>query len=104
MQHWAGIIAAVVPLFVALGGGVGWLWSKIEKRFLHIEEQLEECRSREADSRVREAESKARRAHQLTVIELLWQEVTRLSASDNPVLVRAKKLLDDLKSSAKDEG
>lgn len=85
----AEIVTAAGVAFGSVGGGVAFIWNKIEKRFGQIENQLDACEGRErADLK--------RRAVQLTVIELLWQEVTRF-APGNPVLVRAKKLLDDLK-------
>lgn len=83
------IIGIGVAALTPLGAAGAFVWNKIEKRFGQIETQLEECHDRERDSL-------DRRAVQLTVIELLWQEVKRL-APDADILVRAKKLLDDLK-------
>ncbi len=83
------IIGIGVSALAPLGAAGAFIWNKIEKRFGHIENQLEECETRER-------ESLERRGVQLTVIELLWQEVKRL-APDAPILGRAKKLLDDLK-------
>lgn len=85
----AEIITASVAALAPVGGGVAFVWNKVEKRFTHIEELLDECKAREAADR-------DRRAVQLTVIELLWQELKRV-APDAAVLGRAKKLLDDLK-------
>lgn len=90
MSATAEIITASVAVMGALGAAGRFVWLKIEARFSHIDEQLDECRTREE-------RSQARRAVQLTVIELLWQEVQRL-APKAPVLVRAKKLLDELKT------
>lgn len=83
------IIGAIVGGLSTVGGGAAFIWNKVEKRLAAFEAQLDECEKRER-------ESLDRRAVQLTVIELLWQEVTRL-APETAVLKRAKKLLDDLK-------
>lgn len=85
----AEIITAAVAACGTVGGAVAFVWNKIENRFTEIEGKLEECQTRERDSL-------DRRSVQLTVIELLWQEVKRL-APDAVVLIRAKRLLDDLK-------
>jgi len=86
----AALITAVTGLLVALGGGVVWLWARVEKRFASVEAKLDECERREA------RHLKTAAAH-LTVIELLWQEVKRRTRGANDVLERAEKLLDDLK-------
>ena len=85
----AEIITASGIALGTIGGGVAFIWNKVEQRFKHIEAQLDECQKRETDSH-------ERRGAQITVIELLWQELMRV-APDAPVLKRAKKLLDDLK-------
>lgn len=82
------IITAAVAALTPIGGGIAFIWRKIEKRFADFETRLKECQDRERASL-------DRRAVQLTVIEILWQEVARL-APDTTVLKRAKKLLDDL--------
>ena len=89
MSELAVMITAITGVLALAGGGVRFVWNKVEARFQKIEEQLEECQQREADHH-------ARRAVQLTVIELLWSEVKRL-APDAAVLDRAKRLLDGLK-------
>lgn len=85
----AGLITAVVGLLGAGGTGIKFLWDKIEKRFTHIEGELEKCREREE-------KTKDHRAIHLTVIELIWAELRRFDPQ-SLVLVRAKELLDDLK-------
>lgn len=92
MADWAAIITASVGVLTPLGGGAAFVWNRIEKRFTAIDQALDQCRAREHAS-------EARRAVQLTVIELLWQEVERL-APGAKVLGRAKKLLDELKEKA----
>jgi hypothetical protein len=90
MTDWVGIIGACTTLLIALGGGVAFLWKKVEQRFGKIERQLEDCRKREA--------SAARiNATQLTVIELIWNDLKKLQPKSG-TLARAHKLLDDLKS------
>jgi hypothetical protein len=90
------ITAVVAACSVAgglIGGAVAFVWGKVEKRFKEIETQLLACQSRED-------EGHERRANQLIVIELLWQEIKRLAPPGPvPVLVRARRLLDDLKIS-----
>lgn len=90
MSEMSEVITAAVAACGSVGAAVAFIWNKVEKRFTLIEQQLEECEQRERDGQ-------ERRIAQLTVIELLWQEVKRL-APDAYVLERAKKLLDDLKT------
>lgn len=92
MSELATIITAAGVSLPTIGGGIAFLWNKIEKRFARIEGELEKCRAREVRS-IKQS------AVHLTVIELLWQEVTRLADStENATLTRAKKLLDGLKT------
>lgn len=90
MTDWAAIITASTGVLTVSGGGIAFVWNKVEKGLHEVRTQLEECQKREAAHNTRAAA-------QLTVIELLWQEVDRRSRGDNPVLKRAGKLLDDLK-------
>ncbi|HQS71624.1 MULTISPECIES: hypothetical protein [unclassified Novosphingobium] len=85
-----------------IGGGVKFVWAKIEARFTKIETELAECRAREKLAAQRDADNRERRAKQLTVIELLWQKVKDLDPRA-PVLDRAKHLLDELKETARVE-
>ena len=89
MSEIAAIITAGVAGLGALGTAGRFVWNKIEARFQAVEAELVHCRDREA-------QSVERRARQLTVIELLWQEVQR-HAPNSIVLSRAKHLLDNLK-------
>lgn len=93
LEHLPAIITAMVALLTAIGGAGRFVWLRIEGRFEAIETALEECRKREEASH-------ERRLKHLTVIELLWQEVLRLSPKGNKVLGRAKHLLDELKDKA----
>lgn len=90
MEGAATLITAVVGLLTALGAVGKFVWDKVEARFKAIELELAKCHKREDASR-------ERRAVQLTVIELLWLEVKR-HLPDSPALERARKLLEDLKT------
>lgn len=82
-------VVAVTGISTLLGGAIGFVWNKIERRFDEFDDKLEQCHSREMDSQ-------ERGVRLLTVIELLFQEVARLSP-DAPVLKRARRLLENLK-------
>jgi hypothetical protein len=94
MTDAATIISAVAGsggVLTAIGGTGRFIWNKLEKRFEAIEQKLKACENREKTS-------ERRAAVKLTAIELLWQEVDRLSpTSPNSTLRRVKRLLDDLK-------
>jgi hypothetical protein len=89
MNEIAAIITAATGLLIAVAGGGRFIWNKIETRFIKVEAALEECHEREA-------KGQERRAVQLTVIEILWQEIQRIAPKSN-VLIRAKHHLDELK-------
>lgn len=102
MSEIAALITAISGALAVLGGGVAWLWARVEKGFREVKTELEACRKREADAHESAAALKValreREAKHLTVIELLWQEINRRSrGAPNAVLIRAGKLLDDLK-------
>lgn len=108
MEHLPAIITALVGVMTTIGAGLAYvrrefkaeqaardaqiaaIEMKYEDRLSEIDEKLEECHRREIASH-------ERRAKHLTVIELLWREVERLSPKNNRVLTRAKHLLDELK-------
>lgn len=83
------IVAAGVSVASVLGGAIAWLWARVEKANREIRAELKKCEERET-------RGKARRSCLTTIIELFWQEVSRL-APESPVLKRAEKLLDDMK-------
>lgn len=102
MSEIAAIITTGTSAVVALGGGIAWLWARVEKGFGEVKAELRACEEREADSARREVKLEMQlretSAKHLTVIELLWQEIERRSrGAPNAVLGRARKLLDDLK-------
>lgn len=92
MSDFAAIVTAVIGSFGTLGTAGAFVWNKIERRFDEIDGELDKCRERETAAQKRSA------VH-ITVIELLWQEIKRLHPSDQEpqTLLRAKKLMDDLK-------
>lgn len=85
----AAVITAGVGALTAIGVAVKFVWNKLETRFLFIENELQKCQDKHS-------EEKERRGVHLTVIELLWQELTRHDPKST-VLQRAKKLLDEIK-------
>lgn len=92
----AETFAALGVTLPTVGGGIAWIWNRIDKRFRAIDLELENCRNREV-------ESIERRGVQLAVIELLWAELMRI-APQTPVLARGKKLLDQLKDQVEGKG
>lgn len=86
------ITITVVGILTPIGTAIAFVWNKVEKRFTSIETKLEECQAREDASQ-------ERRGVLVTVAELLWSEVKRLSPSGtkSPTLNRARKLLDDIR-------
>ena len=95
MSAAAELVLSGVAVMGALGAAGKFVWNKLESRFQAIDAALEQCHTREIASQ-------ERRAVQLTVIELLWQEVKR-HLPDSPVLARARHLLDELKVKAAEE-
>ncbi len=93
-HDWAAVIVAVMGTG-GLGGGLRFLWNKVEKRFELIEGKLEACQERETASN-------QINAVQLTVIELLWNDLKKLQPKSG-TLARAHKLLEDLKMLTKEE-
>lgn len=79
----AAIIAASASLLLTIGGAAKFLWDKLEKRFVEIENRARGCEKRSGV--------------QDRVIELLVQEVQRALPGGSPVLTRALKLLTDMK-------
>lgn len=89
----AAIVMAITGLLGLAGAGIRFLWNKIEARFAVIDGKLAECEKRESAG-------KDRSASHVAVIELLWGEVERLSPEGSRAIVRAGKLLSDLKKEA----
>jgi hypothetical protein len=92
----AGIITALVGVLTAMGGGMKFVWIKIEARIKALDGKIDTMQTELDQCHAKHERSLERRAVQLTVIELLWQEVERISPG-SAVLLRGKKLLDELK-------
>lgn len=90
MSELAGLVLALVAAMGALGTTGAFVWNKIEKRFGAVEAELAKCQQREKSAL-------ERGSLRLTVIELLWQEIHRLSPEGSAVLTRAKNLLNGLR-------
>jgi hypothetical protein len=89
MSDWPAIISTTATALGTGGGGVVWLYRRVDARFKKVEGELEKCRQREL--RASEIASK-----HLLVIELLWQAASKSKAAA-PVLARCKEHLDKLK-------
>lgn len=85
----SNIITAGATVAGVLGGAISFLWARVEFTNRKTKQSLVKCEQREANS-------KERHLKQLTIIELLWQEIERL-VPDALVLRRAKTLLNDMK-------
>lgn len=102
MSDIAALVTASAGVLTICGGGIAFVWNKVETGLREVRAELKACQKREADSARREATLEMRlretSAKHLTVIELLWQEIERRSrGTPNAVLGRARRLLDDLK-------
>ena len=85
----SSIVSAGVGVASALGTAISFLWARVELTNRRTKQALKKCEDRESEGRIRHHQ-------QLTVIELLWQEIKRI-APDADVLKRARKLLDAMK-------
>ena len=74
----------------AVGGGIAWLWNKVEARFLAVEAKLAECERREN-------RQKDVGFVYLRVIDLLMEHIEARVRGNHPVLDKARSLLDELK-------
>jgi hypothetical protein len=68
-----------------LGGGIGWLWVRVERMNRRVKRDLEACEDA--------------RNTQLIVIELFWRALEG-GIDPHPFLSRARELLDDLRHRA----
>ena len=97
MSDLTDLVTVVVSASSVAGGGIIWLWAKVESRFKEIELKLQACEDREN-------EAHERRGKHLIVIEMLFLEVKRLTAGQpSAVLNRAKALLKELRDIDDDE-
>jgi hypothetical protein len=86
----SSLTQSAVAVATALGGGIAFLWGRVEWNNRHIHAELKRCEER----------AEIGREHRSTltmVLELVWQELARI-APDAVVFRRAKKLLDQLKN------
>lgn len=101
----AELLTAIVGALSLLGGGVAWLWRRVEKGFAEVKAELKACQEREAAATRRETalqlSFREQAAKHLLVIELLWQAASKSKASA-PTLARCKQHLDDLKATTKE--
>jgi hypothetical protein len=79
------LLTAIVPILAALGGGIAFVWGKLEKRFAAIEKKLEDCEKRDAANRSRLSEL-------LFALRMMADE---MHASDpmNPLLKTVRQML-----------
>ena len=71
MEHIAPILTASASVLAIIGGGIGFMWKQISKKFEKIEEELEKCRESEKLGI-------ERRGLLSSIIEVLFSEVMRL--------------------------
>lgn len=79
------ISLAVVAVMTALGGGIAFVWNKLEKRFSDIEKKLDACEERDQHSR-----------RLLTLYEAALTVVTdalEQTRADAPALRLARRIL-----------
>lgn len=89
MTDWPALIGAMAATLTPVGGAIGFIWSKVERRFASIESQLVQCEKREGACLDRSS-------RQLTVIELLWNALEQANPQARE-LKRSKHLLEDLR-------
>lgn len=89
MSDLAPLITATAALLAALGAAGKFIWTKLEARFKSIDNELAHCRRREKIAGLR-------RTSHMVAIELLLQELERLSPQKSRVLPKVKLLLDEI--------
>jgi len=86
LTNIAPIIAAATGLLAAIGGGIGFVWKKVEARFKAIERKLAECQERDA-----------RKGSQLEAVvwslHLTIGEIERLDPDNNRTVGEVRALL-----------
>lgn len=94
MSELTDAINTGIAVAGCLGGGLAWLWARVEKMNRRVKSDLGACEDA--------------RNTQLIVIELFWRALEDL-APQSKVLIRARSLLDETKlqeqlRKAKDNG
>lgn len=86
------ILGGVVVIFGSIGGGISFVWGKIEKRFAGIEADLKQAR-RDLDAcKERDGNHKARMAELLTLFRMLIDDMHQNDPA-NPLLRVARATL-----------
>lgn len=80
MSDLTDVINSGIAVAGCLGGGLAWLWARVEKMNRRVKSDLEACEDA--------------RNTQLIVIELFWRALEDL-APKSKVLIRARTLLDE---------
>lgn len=86
------IITAFGGLLVILGGGIAFVWGKIEKRFAAIEAELKQARTDLDACKERDSNQKARMAELLTLFRMLIDDMHQNDPT-NPLLRVARATL-----------
>lgn len=95
MEHIAPIIVAVTALLGLFGAAFKFIYTKIENRFVSIENDLKMCYQREMTT-------KERRGIMVMVIELLITELKSV-APESFALQRSERLMEEVKRIDDDE-
>lgn len=82
----AALITAAGVVLSGIGGGVAFVWNKVDQRFRAIEAKQLQCERRDRRSQRRITLLKS-------IVEMLLQKVTDL-APNAPILDRAQQLLE----------
>lgn len=113
MSDLGTLIAAATVSVSTAGGGIAWIWNKIERRFdaIHaehtqaiskIEEEAARCEEREVRSQGREMRSQVRHGIMTVVVELLQSALARVDPHAWE-LTRTKDLMGEYTAIGKDE-
>lgn len=83
MSDLASLILAAAGVLTPIGAGLGWIWTKVEKRIASIEAKARECEDREvkADNMIHRLTWEVRRDGQ--AVRLLFMELHKLDPSNS---------------------
>lgn len=107
MLQYADLITAVAGASAVAGSGIVWLWRKVEKN-TRVAKALIDKRLKEIDDKLKDCEERERVGQergykQLTIIEMLYQEVKRVTIGKvSPVMSRVNLLLKELRETDND--
>lgn len=88
----AQLITAIGGLLVILGGGIAFVWGKIERRFAAIEAELKQTRADLDACKDRDSKSKARMAELMMLFRMLVDDMHQRDPA-NPLLHVARTTL-----------